>query len=130
MIHSFGDDEADLSPVAGSLFSVPASNEPLVDSDLVKGLLSCGEADRLLAEYRCMSETFPFVPIPSPVSAQDLSTSRPMLFLAILTVASWKDHRLQRKLDKFYREELANRTIIRPRRTISLIQSMIVYMAW
>jgi hypothetical protein len=129
-IHAFGDDDKDLTRKPGTLFNAPARNEAPIKCDLVNGLLQSGEAEGLLAEYRSMSQSFPFVPIPAGTTAKELSTTKPTLFLAILVVASWKDHSRQMKLDKQYREELANRTIIRPRKTLSLIQSAIIYLAW
>ncbi|KAF2113981.1 hypothetical protein BDV96DRAFT_106241 [Lophiotrema nucula] len=77
-----------------------------------------------------MIDSSPFVPIPFHVSARELSSAKPMLFLAILTVASWQDHQRQLALDRLYRTELAQRTIIQPRRTLSLLQSIVVYLSW
>ncbi|ORY18170.1 hypothetical protein BCR34DRAFT_554339 [Clohesyomyces aquaticus] len=128
-IHTFTDDnEPRQQP--HNLFQGSSPHDPEVDHDIVKGLLSSGEAENLLKEYRAMSESFPFVPLPVAISALELSLSKPMLLLAILTVASWKDHKRQRSLDKHFRTQLANRTIIRPRRTVSLVQSIIVYLSW
>lgn len=129
-IHNFGNDEADLSRPRDSLFNTPSQNESPLDHDIVKHLLASGEADTLLDEYRRMSESFPFVPISDSVDAHTLSTTKPMLFLVIQLVASWKDHGRQMALDGTYRQELANRTIIRPRRTLSLVQSIVVYLSW
>ncbi|KAF2274045.1 uncharacterized protein EI97DRAFT_469018 [Westerdykella ornata] len=129
-IHHFGDDESDLTRPPGSMFSTAARDEAPIQGDLVQELLSSGEADNLLNEYRSMTESYPFVPVPSHVTARELSSSKPMVFLAILTVSSWKNHARQRSLDEKYRVELANRTIIHPRRTLSLLQSMLVYLAW
>jgi hypothetical protein len=130
MIHSFGDDDVDLSRPPGSLFNTGGRKEPVIEDEVVEQLLSNGEADNLLNAYREMSVAHPFVPIASHVKAKELSDVKPILFLAILTVASWNDHSLQRRLDRKYRQELANRTIIRPRRTLSLAQSIVVYLGW
>ncbi|KAF2265012.1 hypothetical protein CC78DRAFT_210696 [Lojkania enalia] len=127
LIHSFGED-ADLSRPAN--FQFPTQLDPVIENDLVKGLLQIGQADSLLDEYRAMSVSSPFVPIAPSTSAQELSVSKPMLLLSILTVASWRDHQRQMSLDELYRTEVASRTIIRPRRTLSLIQSIVVYLSW
>jgi len=129
VIHNFGDD-TDLTRPPDAVFQSTARLEPPIDDDVVKGLLSNGEAEALLIEYRSMSKSFPFVPVPSSVTAQELSVMKPMLFLAIVTVSSWKDHKRQMALDVQYRKELANRTIIHPRRTLSLVQSVLVYLSW
>lgn len=128
-VHSFGDRE-DIAQAPASLFRPSKKREAPIEDDLVQQLLSTGEADALTDEYRRMSTSFPFVVLPVGVSANELHASRPMLFLAILTVASWKDHPRQMSLDSTYRTELANRTIINPRRTLGLVQSVLVYLSW
>jgi hypothetical protein len=112
------------------MFNNSAPNEPPINSELIEKFFSGGDADAMIKEYNTMFESFPFVPIPSQTSARDLNAAKPMLFLAVLTATSWNDHQLQRKIDRLYREELANRTIIQPRRTLSLLQSLLVYLAW
>jgi hypothetical protein len=112
------------------MFNNPATSEPAIKSDLIEKFLSGATTDAVIKEYNKMFESFPFVPIPPNTSAHDLNATKPMLFLAIYTATSWNDHQLQRKLDNLYREELAKRTIIHPRRTLSLLQSLLVYLAW
>jgi hypothetical protein len=104
--------------------------EPSINHDVVKGMLANGRADSLLNDYREMTRFFPFVPISHNTTAQSLSQQKPMLLLAILTTASGKDRALQLTLEEQYRLELASRTIIRPRKTLSMIQSILVYLAW
>lgn len=127
-IHNFGDDQ-DVSQPPRAVFHGSHRNEPAIENETVQNLLSSGEANDLLDEYRSMSTSFPFVPIAPCSSAHDLHSTQPMLFLAIITVASWKDHKQQMLLDKVYRTELANRTIIQPRRTLSILQSILVYLS-
>ncbi|KAF2030963.1 MFS general substrate transporter [Setomelanomma holmii] len=76
-----------------------------------------------------MSASFPFIIVPSDIDAQRLYDERPMLLLAILIVASSRDHQQQMLLDTVYRRELAQRTIIAPRRTLGLVQSVLVYLS-
>jgi hypothetical protein len=84
----------------------------------------------LLHEYRDMSISFPFVPLSSNITARQLYHDAPVLFLAIITAASWREHQRQMSLDAIYRQELANRTIMRPRKSLSLVQSVLVYLSW
>lgn len=77
-----------------------------------------------------MSDSFPFVPLAPNISARQLYHEAPMLFLAMITAASWREHKRQMSLDAVYRQELANRTIMRPRRNLSLVQSVLVYLSW
>jgi hypothetical protein len=68
--------------------------------------------------------------VPPNLTAQDLHHEKPMLCLAILTATSWQNHQRQMLLDVIYREELAHRTIISPKRTFGLVQSVLVYLSW
>ncbi|KAI2486181.1 Fungal-trans domain containing protein [Pyrenophora tritici-repentis] len=128
-IHNSGEQENISQTPEGFLKSSTRPEAP-IDSQTVKQILASSEADTLLREYRQMSATFPFVVISPDVKSVDLHAERPMLFLAIITVASWKDHSRQKKLDSVYRTELANRTIISPKRTLGLVQSVLVYLSW
>jgi hypothetical protein len=127
-IHSFGDNDTPSHPPNG-IFDGSHRTEPGIENDRVKMLLGSGEADGLLDVYRSMCASFPFVPLAPTTSACDLYVMKPMLFLAMITVASWNNRQLQLALDEAYRTELANRTIIRPRKTLSLLQSILVYLS-
>ncbi|KAE8836023.1 hypothetical protein HRS9139_04121 [Pyrenophora teres f. teres] len=128
-IHNSGEHE-DISQTPEGFFKSSTRPEAPIDSEIVKQILASSEADLLLREYRQMSATFPFVVVSPDVKSVDLHAERPMLFLAVITVASWKDRSRQKKLDNVYRTELANRTIISPRRTLGLVQSVLVYLSW
>lgn len=105
-------------------------NEPMIDHDIMRDLLASGRADALLNEYRSMSDFFPFVPISLLATVQDLNRERPMLLLAILTTAAWRDRPLQAVLSEQFRLELAHRTLVRPRKSLGIIQGILVYLAW
>lgn len=126
-IHSFVDD--DESNTTKKIPSNKNKAEPAINDQQVKDLLSNGEADALLKIYRTMCATFPFVPIDDFASAAELHSAKPMLFLAVMTAASWDNHKLQRHLDRVYRKEIAEHTFIRPRRTLALLQSVLVYLS-
>ena len=128
-VHNFGDAEENAQAPA-SLFRPSQKREEPIEDDMVQQLLSTEEADGLINLYRQMSVSFPFVIVPFGISAKELHASRPMLFLAILTVSSFKDHGRQMSLDAIYRKQLASRTIIHPRRTLGLVQSVLVYLSW
>lgn len=128
-VHNFADRE-DFNHAPESLFQPSQRREAPIENELVQQILANGEAEGMLDEYRQMSVSFPFVVLPPQLSASMLHANKPMLFLAVLTIASWRDHRRQMSLDSTYRSELANRTIIRPRRTLGLVQSVLVYLSW
>jgi hypothetical protein len=128
-VHRF-DDHEDTDHASGGFFRPSRSPEAPIDNELIMQMLTSGDADILLDDYRRMSATFPFVVVPQGITSVELHSNRPMLFLAMVTAASWKDHSRQMKLDGIYRAELANRTIIRPHRTLGLVQSVLVYLSW
>lgn len=105
------------------------SSPTLTNNDLVNDLLESGEAEQLVEYYRSTTHTFPFVPIPSNAKPQELHKSKPILLLAILTVSSWKNRELQILLEERYKQELAHQTFIAPSRSISLLQSILIYLS-
>jgi hypothetical protein len=128
-IHNFGDTEESSQP-SGRMFQPSKHREAPIEDDMVQQLFHTHEADALLNEYRQMSASFPFIIVPSDMDAQRLYHAKPMLCLAIFTATSWQNHQRQRKLDAIYRKELAHRTIISPKRTLGLVQSVLVYLSW
>jgi hypothetical protein len=129
-IHRFSDDREDVPQALDGFFRPSKRPEAPIEHDIVKQLLISGEADVLLNDFRNMSATFPFVMLPPQITSKQLHESRPMLLLAVLLVSSWKDHTRQMQLDSIFRMEFANRTIIQPRRTLGLVQSVLVYLSW
>lgn len=128
-IHTFGDAE-EVSQAPEGLFLPSKRREAPIVDEVVQQLLASREADTLLETYRQMSASFPFVIVPAEVTAQALHNEKPMLLLVILIAASSKEHGRQMQLDTVFRKELAHRTIIQPRRTLGLVQSVLVYLSW
>lgn len=100
------------------------------DHQLSHQLANDRYASCLFEHFREMSPLFPFVPVLPQDTRETLAAERPMLLLAILTVASGHKRPLQVKYEKQYREELAMRTLIKPKKSLELLQSMLVYLAW
>jgi hypothetical protein len=128
-VHRFGDAE-DTGGVPDRLFQPSKRREDPIKDPLVDEMMANGQADSLLIGYREMSQSFPFVPLHYATSSQELYTNKPMLLLAMMTASSWRDNKQMKALDVIYRRELAERTIIRPRRTLGLVQSVLVYLSW
>jgi hypothetical protein len=128
-IHSFGDAE-DVHNAPEGLFQPSKKRETPIEHSLLQQLLRTHEADALLDSYRKMSASFPFVIVAPGVTAQALFQEKPMLLLAMVMAASSRDHQRQMSLDTIFRKELAERTIITPRRTLGLVQSVLVYLSW
>jgi hypothetical protein len=128
-IHRFGDAE-DVHMAPEGLFQPSKTREPPIEHSLIQELLATNEADILLDTYRQMSASFPFVIVPPAVKARELYQKKPMLLLATIIAASSQQHQRQMSLDTIFRKELAERTIITPRRTLGLVQSVLVYLSW
>ncbi|KAF2169404.1 hypothetical protein M409DRAFT_52652 [Zasmidium cellare ATCC 36951] len=120
--------EFDLSAEDGKVSA--QLKKPAKDDPLSKTLAAYPEAEGLLTQYRSMSVSFPFVPIDDESTFNSVCTEKPMLLLAIVAVSSWRNKKLQMHLEKQFRTELANRTLIQPRKDLALLQSILVYVAW
>jgi hypothetical protein len=110
---------------------VPA--EPLckVYDPVEDGLLDDGAADSLLQEYKdSYTSAFPFVIIPSSVNGRALRQSQPFLFLAILTVTTYRQAGLQLVLAAKLKEQISLRVIHHSQQTLELLQGILVYTAW
>ena len=132
-IHNFSDgneDDSSFNPTGVVSPQGVENNDPGEHRDVLKDIASDPDAESLLAEYRNMACNFPFVPIPVNVNVQELHARKPMLLLAILTAATWKDRTKQTSLSERYRYELAQRAIVQPRKSLSLVQSLLVYLSW
>lgn len=93
-------------------------------------LIDHAQADVFLKHFRSMSEWFPFVIVPNTQSASYLSTERPVLLLAIMTVASGESRQLQLALEALLRQEIATRCLVQRKKNLELVQSILVYLAW
>ena len=132
-IHSFSQNAEELESPASASSSVPShvyNDDGAEDYSILRNIVSLPEAETLLVEYREMCRNFPFVPLPASMNAHLLCSSKPVLLLAIVTVASWKDREKQKLLGETYLQELAKQSIASPRKDLSLVQSLLVYLAW
>nr|POF21847.1 hypothetical protein CFP56_72631 [Quercus suber] len=110
--------------------SVTKIKKSSMDEQFGASLAAQPEAGELLDEYRRMQHSFPFVPVTTEMTVQSLSQEKPMMLLAIMTVSSWRYRSTQMRLEKRFRTELADRTIVNPRKDLELLQGMLVYLAW
>jgi hypothetical protein len=98
--------------------------------DLIdRGVLQLDTANILLGHWtRNMSTYVPTVTLPAAVEAQDVRISRPMVFLAILVVASASiQPSLLPKLLLELNLQLAERVMIIGEKSIDLVQALLVY---
>lgn len=95
-----------------------------------KGLLSIPEAQKLVQVFK--QDYWQYCLLPPPLD-QDLATmrsERPQLLLAVLMVAAQRNVTLQRALTREYRENLAKRTLVEPKKDVDLLQGLVTYFTW
>lgn len=106
----------------------PRNQDSLADD--LQNLLDRPDHRSLLDDYRSISASFPFVPIPTTLTFDEMLKRKPILLLAVLLAASCKKPKLQLILEERYRRELGKRTLIEPRKSVALVQSMLIYLSW
>lgn len=95
-----------------------------------KGLLSIAEAQKLLEVFKQDYLQYCLLPPSLDQSLAAMRSERPQLLLAVFVVASQRTLTLQRALTREYRENLAKRTIIEPRKDVDLLQGLLIYFTW
>ncbi|KAL4789346.1 hypothetical protein BDV19DRAFT_32667 [Aspergillus venezuelensis] len=94
--------------------------------------LSMPEAESLLAISRQYErqQYFPFVALPLSITASEMAKSQPFLLLAILTVCSTRNPRLQARTDDRFRRVLSERVILNGEKGLDYLRGLLVYIAW
>lgn len=87
--------------------------------------------DELLDIFReNLARSTPFVLIPSEMNAQTLSTEKPFLYRAILTVASYHDSVHQIALGQQFIKDVTEYLILQGQKSLDLLQGLLVYISW
>jgi len=73
---------------------------------------------------------FPFVAISPSVTAQALRQRSPFLFLTVVTVASYTNAPIQRRLAKEVIESISANLICGGFSSIDMLQGLLVFLAW
>ena len=111
--------------------TAPADTASSSDFDVIdRGMLSSSYAEQLLEAYKTMSSNFPFVLVPQNCSLEDLRKDRPCVLLAAFVMASEADPKFQSIIERQYREGLSRRAIVEGGKSIDLLQSLLIYLAW
>lgn len=95
-----------------------------------QGLVDVRYAGMLVNEFRIMCHSFPYVIIPPEKTVQTLRRESPMLLLAILAAAAWRDRTLQLQLEKCYLRVLGLRMVVEGEQSIDMLQSLLVHLSW
>ncbi|PGH26719.1 hypothetical protein AJ80_01665 [Polytolypa hystricis UAMH7299] len=92
--------------------------------------ITAQRANNILAVFKKMNHHFPFVTIPKDATAEAMSKEQSFLFLAILTVTSMDDIRLQRLLNARFRTLLSTKVVMQGEKSLDYLQGLLVYLAW
>ena len=84
---------------------------------------------QLLDIYRNMVEFFPFIPLPKDSFCTDFVVLRPILLLAIITVASYESVILQLALSREFRK-LVMVKLMNGEKSLDLLQGLLVFLSW
>lgn len=94
------------------------------------GVVTDDQAAACLDEFRfSFCQQFPFV-IVDACSARTLCKEKPFLFLAILTVTTYRTPTIQRILDEEFRDQVAIRIIGCAHKGLELLQGLLVHTAF
>ena len=109
-------------------FAAAKEEEPYIDI-IDRDLLDIGTATRIFDYYTTdMLPHFPLLAFPSTIFAQDVRTARPMLFLAILTVASPSvKPELHENLVIEMTRQLSERIMFLGEKSLEIVQAILVY---
>lgn len=119
------EDDDDLRLTQRSLSS------PRAESSFLKPQkITLDRAQSLLADFRKLSPWFPFVTISEESTVTSLARDSPFLLLAILTVAARCDTNIYHQLDHEFRSRLSQMIVVEGRKSLELLQGLIVYLAW
>lgn len=77
-----------------------------------------------------MAIYFPFVVVPANMTVGELKSSKPFLFLVIMTIACRHDASRQSMLATTVREFISQKMIIQGEQSLDLLQGLLVYLAW
>lgn len=92
--------------------------------------VSADEAEDYLNTFRNHhARYFPFVYIPSDLTALQLRNQRPYLWLAILTTGSYSVRR-QQQLGDIFRKEIAEAMVVRSEKSIDLLLALLTFIGW
>lgn len=103
------------------------------DSDVVdRGIISMNDANQLFQSYNeNLVPHYPGVVFPTELTAEELRTMKPTLFLSVIAAAAAKtDSRLYSILNSEVLSAYAHRTVIRGEKSLELVQAMIVTSIW
>ncbi|KAK7422996.1 hypothetical protein QQX98_001286 [Neonectria punicea] len=110
--------------------AAPEAKPSLVTSRFLPGGSLLNAFETVEVFRRDMAPLFPFLITPLDQTPADLATQKPVLFMAIMVVASQSDVDHQLILAKAFREEACRRIFVDGEKNIGLLHGLLVYIAW
>ncbi|KAI1751984.1 hypothetical protein F4782DRAFT_165143 [Xylaria castorea] len=106
--------------------------QPQPPSDVVdRGIITADEASVFFQRYTDrMATHLPAVVFPPGTTAADIRRTQPILYLAIMSVASSETPNLQRLLVKELMQIFADKLIIQGEKSLELVQSIMISVVW
>lgn len=93
--------------------------------------LTAQEASNYLSIYiNEYAPNFPFVMIPPSVNVHSLHAESPGLFWAIMTAVAPQSISLQQGIKMWFRQYIADHMIVRQEKSLQLLQTILVHVAW
>jgi hypothetical protein len=110
--------------------SSPEAQQNAINSDSASPDVSPEEATPYLSSFReHFVQYLPFIVIPDSCIAADLHRESPILWMAIMTVASTRTTK-QKVLSNKMREHFAQASFVDGTRSLDLLWGLLVYTAW
>jgi len=89
-----------------------------------------GEDELLTIFHNGLAPQIPFVVIPGTMTAHDLRTQKPMVYLTVMMAASYRNWPMQSALGKEILTLLAERVLFRGEKSMDLLQGLLIYIFW
>jgi hypothetical protein len=130
--HSHGPRPTQPWPVAGPFLCAPfpdyVFNE--LQDPISKNILSFDQAEEFMKDFRLKESSFPWIHLPKQTSLDTLRRERPFLTLAILTITTQHDLKIQEQLEIELKTSLMTKLLGQGEKSLDLLQGMLIYLSW
>jgi hypothetical protein len=87
-------------------------------------------SERLALYKRDYVPHFPFIPLPSGMTSQELYIESSLLFWTILAIVSPLEDKVQMEFKAWFRKYLAEHVIVRQEKSLDILQAILIYLGW